>query len=208
MTDILLFPSVLGVRTGVTDTADRLRAAGHRVEVVDLLDGRTFDDYEPALAHQKSLDGNAQEAEALTRSRVVGGPFVAVGFSSGAALAMYVATQRPDDVRGVVAMGGAIPTKYLGDGTTPWPAGVPAQEHMGEHDDFDDGPEVRAEFVADVEKAGATPELFRYDGGGHLFNEPGLPGEHDPAAAELFYTRLLAFVDDRSDDRSDGRSAG
>ena len=127
---------------------------------------------------------------------MVDGPFVAVGFSSGAALAMYVATQRPDDVRGVVAMGGAMPTKYLGDGTAPWPSGVPAQEHMGAHDDFDDGPEVRAEFVADVEKAGATPELFRYDGGGHLFNEPGLPAEHDPEAAELFYARLLAFVAD------------
>jgi dienelactone hydrolase len=196
MTDILLFPSVLGVRTGVTDTADRLRAAGHRVEVVDVLDGTTFDSYEPALARSKEMGGDAQEAIALERSRVVEGPFVAVGFSSGAALAMYVATQRPDDVRGVVAMGGAMPTKYLGDGTAPWPSGVPAQEHMGAHDDFDDGPEVRAEFVADVEKAGATPELFRYDGGGHLFNEPGLPAEHDPAAAEEFYARLLAFVAD------------
>jgi dienelactone hydrolase len=196
MTDILLFPSVLGVRTGVTDTADRLRAAGHRVEVVDVLDGTTFDSYEPALARSKEMGGDAQEAIALERSRVVEGPFVAVGFSSGAALAMYVATQRPDDVRGVVAMGGAMPTKYLGDGTAPWPSGVPAQEHMGAHDDFDDGPEVRAEFVADVERAGATPELFRYDGGGHLFNEPGLPDEHDPAAAEEFYARLLAFVAD------------
>jgi dienelactone hydrolase len=196
MTDILLFPSVLGVRTGVTDTADRLRAAGHRVEVVDVLDGTTFDSYEPALERARA-DGATNEATALERSRVVEGPFVAVGFSSGAALAMYVATQRPDDVRGVVAMGGAIPTKYLGDGTAPWPSGVPAQEHMGAHDDFDDGPEVRAEFVADVEKAGATPELFRYEGGGHLFNEPGLPAEHDPAAAEEFYDRLLAFVADR-----------
>lgn len=195
MTDILLFPSVLGVRTGVTDTADRLRAAGHRVEVVDVLDGTTFDSYEPALERARA-GGATNEATALERSRVVEGPFVAVGFSSGAALAMYVATQRPDDVRGVVAMGGAMPTKYLGDGTTPWPSGVPAQEHMGAHDDFDDGPEVRAEFVADVEKAGATPELFRYDGGGHLFNEPGLPAEHDPAAAEEFYARLLAFVAD------------
>jgi dienelactone hydrolase len=195
MTDILLFPSVLGVRTGVTDTADRLRAAGHRVEVVDVLDGTTFDSYEPALERARAA-GGTYEATALERSRVVEGPFVAVGFSSGAALAMYVATRRPDDVRGVVAMGGAIPTKYLGDGTAPWPPGVPAQEHMGAHDDFDDGPEVRAEFVADVEKAGATPELFRYDGGGHLFNEPGLPDEHDPVAAELFYTRLLAFVAD------------
>ncbi|HEY8059486.1 MAG TPA: dienelactone hydrolase family protein [Acidimicrobiales bacterium] len=194
MTDILLFPSVLGVRAGVTDTADRLRAAGHRVEVVDVLDGQTFDSYEPALAHADATDGNAREALALERSKVVNGPFHAVGFSSGAALAMYVATQRPQDVRGVVVVGGAMPVKYLGDGTAPWPSGVPVQEHMGDHDDFDDGPEVRAEFVADVEQAGATPELFRYPDSGHLFNEPGLPAEHNPAAAEELYARLLAFV--------------
>jgi dienelactone hydrolase len=196
MTDILLFPSVLGVRAGVTETADRLRAAGHRVEVIDVLDGRTFDSYEPALAHQQAGDGDAREKLALERSRVVDGPFHAIGFSSGAALAMYVATQRPADVRGVVAIGGAIPVKYLGDGTAPWPPGVPAQEHMGDHDDFDDGPEVRAEFVADVERAAATAELFRYPDSGHLFNEPGLPEEHNPAAAEAFYARLLEFVAD------------
>ena len=65
MTDILIFPSVLGALPGIGDTAARLRAAGHRVEVVDLLDGRTFDSYEPAMAHRQSLDGEALEAEAL-----------------------------------------------------------------------------------------------------------------------------------------------
>jgi dienelactone hydrolase len=194
MTDILLFPSVLGARAGVTETADRLRAAGHRVEVVDVLDGRTFDSYEPALAHQEATDGDAREALALERSRVVAGPFHALGFSAGGGLAMYVATQRPDDVRGVAVMGSAMPVKYLGDGTAPWPDGVPVQEHVGDHDAFDDGPEVRAELVADVERAGATPELFRYPDSGHLFNEPGLPAEHNPRAAEELYARLLAFV--------------
>ena len=126
--------------------------------MVDLLDGRTFDSYEPALAHAKQVDGDAQEAEALERSRVVEGPFVAVGFSAGGGLAEYVATQRPDDARGVVVMGSAMPTKYLGDGSASWPSGVPVQEHVGDHDDFDDGPEVRADFTADVEQAGVTPE--------------------------------------------------
>ncbi len=196
MTDILLFPSVLGLRAGITDTAERLGAAGHRVEVIDLLDGRTFDAYEPAIAHRSALDGDALEAEALERSRVVEGPFVAVGFSAGAGLAEYVATQRPDDVRGVVIVGGAMPTKYLGDGSASWPRGVPAQEHMGARDDFDDGPEVRADFAADVERAGVTPEFFTYADAGHLFNEPGMPDDHNPEAAEEFYTRLLAFVAD------------
>lgn len=193
MTDILLFPSVLGVRAGVTETAERLRAAGHRVEVVDVLDGTTFDSYEPALARAQA-DGDAREVTALERSRVVDGPFVAVGFSSGGGLAMHVAVRRPDDARGVVVMGSAMPLQYVGGGA--WPPGVPVQEHIGDHDDFDDGPEVRAEFTADVGRAGVTPEFFTYADSGHLFNEPGLAGEHNDAAAEEFYARLLAFVAD------------
>ncbi|MDB5057961.1 MAG: hypothetical protein JWO59_1433, partial [Chloroflexi bacterium] len=36
MADIVLFHSVLGPRAGVTDAADRLRAAGHTVHTPDL----------------------------------------------------------------------------------------------------------------------------------------------------------------------------
>ena len=193
MTDILIFPSVLGALPGIGDTAARLRAAGHRVEVVDLLDGRTFESYEPAMAHRQSLDGEALEAEALRRSRVVDGPFVAVGFSAGGALAMHVAVRRPEEVRGVVVMSSAMPLQYVGGGE--WPSGVPVQEHVGEEDAFDDGPEVRAKFTADMKKAGVEPEFFTYPGAGHLFTEPSLPDEYDAAAAEEFHARLLAFVE-------------
>jgi dienelactone hydrolase len=48
MAHIALFHSVLGVRPGVTDAAARLRAAGHRVLVVDQYGGRVFDDYDEA----------------------------------------------------------------------------------------------------------------------------------------------------------------
>lgn len=40
------FHSVLGVRPGVSEAADRLCAEGHDVVVVDQYDGRVFDDYE------------------------------------------------------------------------------------------------------------------------------------------------------------------
>ena len=48
MTNIALFHSVLGVRPGVALAADRLRAAGHDVLVVDQYEGRVFDDYDEA----------------------------------------------------------------------------------------------------------------------------------------------------------------
>ena len=55
MTQIALFHSVLGVRPGVIDAAERLRAAGHEVEVVDQYGGRVFDDYDEASAHAETI---------------------------------------------------------------------------------------------------------------------------------------------------------
>lgn len=191
MADILLFHSVLGVRAGITETADRLRASGHSVEVVDVLDGRTFDDYEAAIAHDRAQDGAAQRAAAEAAAARVSGAFHAVGFSSGCFLAEWVASQRPDDARGVVLVGGAIPMQYV---EAAWPPGVPAQTHATEGDPFDDGPEVAAEFRADVEQASGTVEAFTYPGTGHLFNDPSLEAEFQPQDAELFYERLLEFV--------------
>lgn len=55
MTDIALFHSVLGVRPGVSEAADRLRAEGHEVVVVDQYGGRVFDDYEEAGEFAQSI---------------------------------------------------------------------------------------------------------------------------------------------------------
>ncbi|WP_157953134.1 dienelactone hydrolase family protein [Nocardioides allogilvus] len=191
MVTVLLFPSVLGVRAGITDTAERLRAAGHDVRVVDVLEGRTFDDYEPAMSHQRSLPDGQLHALATTALEEVSGPFVTVGFSSGCALAEWSAAQRPRGVRGVVLVGGALPMQYV---EASWPSGVPAQTHATRNDPFDDGPEVAAEFRSDVEAAGGDVEVFTYDGSGHLFNDPSLPAEFQPADAEQFYDRLLELV--------------
>lgn len=193
MATVVLFPSVLGLRPGVTETAARLRAAGHTAEVVDLLEGRTFDAYEPALAHARERDEEADRAAALARVDALDGPVHFVGFSSGGALAEHAAALRPEAAAGVVVVGSALPLQYVAEGH-PWPAGVPAQEHICRSDPFDDGDEVRAQFRADVAAAGGSVEFFTYPGSGHLFNDPSLPAEFDPAAAERFYQRLLDFV--------------
>ncbi len=67
MTDIALFHSVLGVRPGVREAADRLRAEGHDVVVVDQYGGRVFDDYGEADEFAQSIGyptlmGLAEEA--------------------------------------------------------------------------------------------------------------------------------------------------
>lgn len=191
MTTIALFPSVLGVRPGVLDAAERLRRDGHEVLVADLYDGRTFDDYPPALAFAEEELGHA---ELLRRARaaVAGLPdgFVSAGFSLGCVMAVHVATQRP--VSGVLMLAGAIPVSAFGGDAT-WPAGVPAQTHSTLADPWREQEAVE-QAVRDVEAGGGTLEVFVYPGTGHLFTDPTLPDEYDPVATETLWSRVLPFV--------------
>jgi dienelactone hydrolase len=191
MTTVALFHSVLGVRQGVLDAAGRLRQDGHDVLVVDLYDGRTFDDYPPAMTFAweelgpQVLMGRAIEA-------VAGLPdgFVPAGFSLGCVMAVHVATQRT--VSGVLMVAGAIPASALGDGVR-WPAGVPAQTHSTLADPWREKEELD-QAVRDIEAAGGTIEVFDYPGSGHLFTDPTLPAEYDPVITETFWSRALPFV--------------
>src|SRR3712207_9425151 len=75
MTQIALFHSVLGVRPGILDAADRLRAAGHEVLVVDQYDGLVFDDYAEAGAFVARIG-----FPPLLDAPVAGAPDLAHGF--------------------------------------------------------------------------------------------------------------------------------
>jgi dienelactone hydrolase len=190
MTNVALFHSVLGIRQGVRDAADRLRADGHEVLVADLYDGRVFDDYDPAMAFAEGELGH-EVLMARAREAVAGLPdgFVSAGFSLGTVMAVHVATVRP--VSGVLMIAGAIPVSAFGD--VAWPAGVPAQTHSTLGDPWREQPEID-QTLRDVEAGGGTLEVFDYPGAGHLFTDPTLPDEYDAAATELFWSRALPFV--------------
>ncbi len=188
MTDIALFHSVLGVRPGVREAADRLRAEGHDVVVVDQYYGRVFDDYDEADEFAQSIGyptlmGLAEEA-------VQGVPdgFIAAGFSNGGGMAEFIATKRL--VRGVLMLSGALDLARLG--AEAWPAGVPAQIHYTTNDPFRNQAGIDA-VLAQVRAADAPVEMFDYPGEGHLFTDSSLAVEYDPQAAELLWSRVLPF---------------
>jgi dienelactone hydrolase len=189
MASIALFHSVLGVRPGVTDAADRLRAAGHDVLVVDQYGGRVFDDYEQAGAHVDRVGFPALMQAALDAVAGLPDGFVVAGFSNGAGMAEYVATQRP--CRGALLVAGALPLAVLG--VDAWPAGVPVQVHHTEGDP-EHAPGWLDAFVADVRQAGGAVEVVTHPGTGHLFTDPSLPDEYDAASTEALWRRALPFV--------------
>lgn len=191
MTTVVLFHSVLGVRQGVLDAADRLRGAGHQVVLPDLFGGRTFDTYEPAIEFALEETGfPTLLGRAATSVATVPDGFAVAGFSLGCAMAAYVATQRP--VSGVLMIAGAIPVTGFGEGVT-WPAGVAAQTHATLDDPWREQEEID-EAIRDVEGGGGTIEVFDYPGSGHLFTDPTLPDEYDADTTELFWSRALPFV--------------
>jgi dienelactone hydrolase len=188
MTTIALFHSVLGVRRGVLDAAERLRTAGHQVRVIDQYDGRVFDDYAQAGAHVEEVGFPALMAAALEGVAGLPDGFVAAGFSNGAGMAEYVAVH--GRCSGVLMISGALPLAVLG--ADAWSPGVAVQLHAAEADPKRDQ-EWNDAFLTDVRASGAAVEVFDYPVSGHLFTDPSLPREYDASATELLWERALAF---------------
>jgi dienelactone hydrolase len=104
MVRIALFHSVLGVRPGVHDAADRFRRSGHDVTVVDQYEGRVFDDYAEASRFAESIGYPILMRRAEEAVKDLPDGFVAAGFSNGGGMAEYVATRR--SVSGVLMLSG------------------------------------------------------------------------------------------------------
>lgn len=85
MTNIALFHSVLGVRPGVAVAADRFRAAGHDVLVVDQYAGRVFDDYNEAGEFAQAIGYPALMERAAEAVQGLSDGFIAAGFPTVAA---------------------------------------------------------------------------------------------------------------------------
>ena len=186
MAEILLFHHVFGLTSGVLGFADRLRAAGHEVHAPDLYDGAVFADMQEGFAHAKSLDLDRRADEI---AGLLPASLVYAGFSLGVMQAQRLAQTRPG-ARAALLFEACIP---IGDdGFGPWPAGVPAQIHGLDGDEFfvGDG-DIRAaeQLVAIAPGSG----LFLYPGDGHLFADDTLP-DFDAAATDLMVERVLAFL--------------
>lgn len=190
MATIALFHSVLGVRPGIHAAADLLRSHGHRVRIVDLYDGRVFDDYDEASAFAAETGYPTLMGKALDGVKDLPDGFIAAGFSNGGGMAQFVTCNHPG-VAGAVLMSGVIDLAELG--TAAWPAGVPGQIHYTIDDPFRGEAWLVAGSKA-ITDAGGELDRFDYPGSGHLFTDPSLPAEYQPDQAAELWHRVLGFV--------------
>jgi dienelactone hydrolase len=188
--EVVLFHSVLGLRPGVLQWAERLREAGHTVHTPDLHGGAVCDDYDAGLRHMEALGGIGALIE-RTHAAVADlpGDVVYAGFSNGGGSAELLALTRPG-ARGAILMHAALPVEAFG--ASAWPAGLPVQIHYSQGDPFREPGSVEA-LAAAVERAGGRCERHEYAGAGHLFADPEHP-DFDAEAAELMFQRVTQFL--------------
>ena len=188
MAEILLFHHALGLTTGVTDFADRLRGAGHTVHTPDLYEGRTFQTLEDGVGHARETGFGTILERGVDAAEDLPSGLVYAGVSLGAMPAQKLAQTRPG-TQGALLLEACVPPSEFGSS---WPGGVPVQIHgMDADPSFADEGDLDAARAL-VEEADEA-ELFLYPGDSHLFTDSSLPS-YDAEAAELLTMRVLEFL--------------
>ncbi|MFD7072100.1 dienelactone hydrolase family protein [Streptomyces sp. NPDC059913] len=185
--NIILFHSTYGLRPAVHAAADRLRAAGHEVQVPDLFEGRTFDTAEKGLAFKEEVGKD----ELLRRAVLAAAPYsdrglVYAGFSFGASTAQTLALG-DEKALGLLMFHG---TSDIAENASV--DELPVQLHVADPDPFETHDWLNSWYLG-MQRTGADVEIYRYPGAGHLFTDPELP-DFDQASAELAWKVGLGFL--------------
>ncbi|WUT00100.1 dienelactone hydrolase family protein [Streptomyces sp. NBC_00708] len=185
MAHIVLFHSVLGLRSAEILAAGRLRRAGHEVITPDLFSGETAFTLDEGFRLVDRIGWAAVVKHA--RQALAGMPdeTVLAGVSMGTSVVAHLWPERPATT-GVLLLHAAV------DLPVSVRPGLRVQLHAAEPDDFAP-PERVAALCQAAREAGVDVEVFRYPGVGHFYIDGELP-DHDPAAAELTWRRVLDFL--------------
>jgi dienelactone hydrolase len=192
MVDVLLFHHIQGLTPGVTELADRLRAAGHTVHTPDLYGGRTFATIEEGAAFSQGEDAPDLAALADAAAADLPPALVYAGISSGVVHAQRLAQTRAG-AAGAILIESCLP--ITGEWAVgPWPDGVPVQVHGMQDDPIfaHEGDLDAARHLVDT-IGPDLGELFVYPGDGHLFVDSSLPS-YDADATALVVERSAAFL--------------
>jgi dienelactone hydrolase/uncharacterized damage-inducible protein DinB len=187
MTDVVVFHHAHGLTDGVRRFADQLRAAGHRVTVPDLYDGKTFATLEEGIGYAQETGFDTIIERGRAAAGALPNEIVYVGFSLGVLPAQMLAQTRPG-AKGALLLHACAPVAEFGDG---WPEGTLVQVHGMDADPFFVGEDLAA--ARELVKTTWAAELFLYPGDKHLFTDSSLAA-YDEGAAALLMQRVLSFL--------------
>ena len=188
---VVLLHAWWGLNADVVAFADRLAGAGFTVVAPDMFDGQVAE----TIEHAERLSGSSDEegiqsivtaaVDLLAERLGPGAPLVAIGFSFGAAWAIWAPT-KDDRVRATVVYYGTWTGSILGQATTP------VLGHFAEDDPYETA-ETVTEFEQGLRDAGREVTIHRYPGTGHWFAEPSKDA-YRAEAADLAFERTVAFL--------------
>ncbi|HLX35782.1 MAG TPA: dienelactone hydrolase family protein [Candidatus Limnocylindrales bacterium] len=179
-----------GLNADVVGYADRLSSAGFHVIAPDLFDGAVASTVEEA---ERLVRRGDEAAEGISLAAIdhlaeqvdPGAGLGVLGFSFGAAYAIYTPSERPR-LTASVAYYGTYTGPFLSRSTAPFLG------HFAESDPYEPADGVR-ELEDGLRAAGRETTIHVYPGTGHWFAEPSQPA-YRPEAADLAFERTVAFL--------------
>jgi carboxymethylenebutenolidase len=180
-----------GLNDDVIAYADRLAGAGFAIVAPDMFDGQVATEIDDADRLSSAMSQDVGEAitlaavDQLAERLGPDAPLATLGFSFGAAWAIWAPTQR-DRVLATVVYYGTWVGSVLGR------ASVPVLGHFAAEDPYET-PETVTEFEQGLLDAGRDAAIHRYPGTGHWFAEPSRDA-YRARAAELAFERTTAFL--------------
>ncbi|MEN6609385.1 MAG: dienelactone hydrolase family protein [Methanoregulaceae archaeon] len=190
LAEVVLFHSVLGLRTGVLGAAERLRKAGHTVHTPDLFDGEVFEDIAKGRAKFATIGRRGLIERTWSAVQSLPSLLVYGGFSMGGAPAELLAATRPG-AQGCLLFHAALPPEAFG--ISVWPSGVPVQVHYADRDPYRNQQWIDR-LRESVRRSGSSFDYFRYPVPGHLFTDAGVT-EYNREADDLVWDRVIRFLE-------------
>jgi carboxymethylenebutenolidase len=191
---VLVLHAWWGLNDFFKQVCERLAQAGFVAFAPDLYHGVVARTIDEAKQVQSTFDD--QQAEEEIKSAVAflrGHPSVqgsgigTIGCSMGAAHALLLSTQLPDEIAAVVSFYGAWSEPDFGKARAAYLV------HFAEHDEWE--PEEEMEKLGPVLRAaGKEATVYRYPGTIHWFVEEDRPDAYNPEAARVAWERTLAFL--------------
>lgn len=197
---VLVIQEWWGLVSHIESVCDRLATEGFTALAPDLFHGRTVPNSEPDEAQKAMMalelpraarDLSAAVDYLVEHPAVRGRGMGVVGFCMGGGLALWLAAERPDQIRAAVPFYGAFPWDDL---QPDWDRITAAVEgHYGEDDDWAT-PELARRIERELADRGKTVRLFTYPNLGHAFFNDSRPEAYDEDAAHLAWVRTLEFL--------------
>jgi carboxymethylenebutenolidase len=181
-----------GLNSIFKDLCDRLAAEGFAAFAPDVNSGRVAKTIDEAKQIMAELDGQRKydivtAAPDFLRNQpeVRKDAFSVIGFSMGAAWALVLADERPEDIRKIVMFYGAGEAEYN-------KLKVDVLGHFAEKDEWEDEKYINA-MHDEMQAAGLKADFYVYPNTSHWFFEEDRP-EFNPKASDMAWQRTLEFL--------------